>query len=205
MANQDKPFGFRPVQTRNGAPWSGKTRAVIVAAADVNAFFVGDMVVLSGNQIQHKLDGKFYEQVTTAAGGVANPEKLAGAITGIPSHQVPSLLYTGYRPAGAQTDDMLVYIPQDRNVVYVVQEDSVGGALSAAASGSNIGFSKGTGDPVTRMSGSELDSNTAAATATLPIRLLSYDGAIDNETGEFAGWYCTVNTDPSTDKTGSTV
>ena len=203
MANQNRPFGFRPVQTRNGAPWNGKTRTVIISAADTNAYFVGDMVTFAGSQVKNEIDGKYYERVTKAAGGGAI-EDLAGAITGIQAYRDPSNLYTGYRSAGAKANSILVEIPQDRNVVYVCQEDSLSISIPQAASGLNLDFVVNTGTAATRQSGAALDSSTpAAVTATLPIRLLSYDGSIDNEAGEFAIWYCTINTDPYSNKTGA--
>lgn len=206
MANLDQPFGFRPVQTRDGSPWCGKTRAVIIAAADTDAFFIGDMVKFTGDAIKHEIDGKFYERVELAIGGPgAAAENLAGAVTGILAHQDPNLLFTGYRPAGAQATNIIVEIPQDRNVVYVVQEDSVGGALTLGAAGANINFNPNTGNPATRTSGAEIDSSTVAATSTHQFRLLSPDGSIDNEIGVNALWYVTVNTDPYSDRSGIAV
>jgi len=201
MANEARAFGFRPVQTRDGSPWCGKTMTVLIKAADTAAFFNGDMVVHTGEQVKHHIDSKFYEVVTALSGTVVAGE-LAGAITGILAHQDPNLLYTGYRPAGAQSTDILVEIPVDRNVIYVAQEDSVGGALAQDSNGGNVGFVVGTGDPATRMSGSLIDSSSINTTDTLPLRLMSYDGTIDNESGEFALWYCTINTDPYSNKTG---
>lgn len=204
MANSDTPFGFRPVQTRSGSQWTGKTRAVIIAATDANAFFVGDMVVFTGSSLRHELDGKYYEEVTLATGGAAQAsENLAGAITGILAYQDPALLYTGYRPATPQVKNILVEIPQDRDVIYVVQEDSVGAAIVADDTGLNINFDRGVGAPATRMSGAVIDSSTAAVTATHQLRLMSPDGAIDNELGDFALWYVTINTDPYSDKLGA--
>lgn len=204
MANLNNPFGFRPVQSRSGAEWTGKTRSVIIAESNVNPFFIGDMVIMTGNSIKHALDGKYYEEITLAVGGAAQAsENLAGAITGIAAHQNPNLLYTGYRPGAAQTTNILVEIPQDRNVVYVVQEDSLSTDLTLADTGLNINFDPGAGNPTTRTSGAVLDSSTAAVTATRQLRLLSPDGSIDNEQGEFALWYVTINTDVYSDKLGA--
>ncbi len=203
MANTNNPFGFRPVQRRDASASQIKTRAVIVAASDVSAFFKGDMVAFTGNSIKSEVDGKNYEEVTLATGGAAQAsENLAGAITGINSYQSPGLLYLGYIPSGATQKDIIIQIPQDRNTVYVVQEDSVGGALSAADTGLNINFNPGTGTTATSNSGGTIDSSTAAVTATHQLRLMAPDGDIENEVGDFAQWYVTINTDYYSDKLG---
>jgi hypothetical protein len=203
MANLDNPYGFRPVQSRTVSEYTGKTRAVIIAKSNVSAFFNGDMVVFTGNSIKSEIDGKYYEEVSLAVGGAAQAsENLAGAITGIEAHQDGSLLYTGYKPAGATENNIIVEIPQDRNTVYVVQEDSDGGALTAANTGQNINFNRGTGSAATRTSGATIDSSTAAVTETHQLRLLSPAGGIENEIGEFAQWYVTINTDPYSTRGG---
>lgn len=201
MANPNRPFGFRPVQSRDVNGYTGKTRAVIVSKSDVSSFFIGDMVIFTGNSI--KRGDKYYETVTKAVGGAAQAaENLAGAITGIKSYLDSTLLYTGYIPTGATQEDIIIEIPQDRNTVYEVQEDSVGGALTAADTGLNINFNPGTGDPATRMSGATIDSSTAATTATHQLRLMAPDGAIGNDVGDYAKWYVSINTDYYSDKTG---
>ena len=44
MATPIAPFGFRPVRTLSGAPWSGSIMQVLIPASDGSAVFVGDLL-----------------------------------------------------------------------------------------------------------------------------------------------------------------
>ena len=199
MANVQGPFGFRPIQSQNTSGYTGKTMEVLIRAADTNAYFVGDMIKLTGQQDEHVIDGRSYPVATKAA---AADTKLQGAITGIKAQELRTNQYAGYRPAGAQQDAILVMVPVDRNCMYVCQEDSDGGALSKDNVGKNIDFVVGAGNIGGRTSTSAIDSDTVNSTAALPLRLISYDAAIDNESGDYANWVVTINQDLPHDTTG---
>lgn len=200
MANELRPFGFRPVQTRDGSPWCGKTRKVIVLASDTSGYFVGDLLKFTGEQAVSPIDGKYYQVVTRAQPA---DTKIAGAVVSVSTTDSVQTQYLGHRPASVQDINITLEIPQDRNVIYVAQEDSDGGALPAGASGLNIDFLQGAGgDASTNQSSFVLNSDTAAITATLPLRLIAYDDSLATEAGEFALWYVTINQDAYSDKEG---
>ena len=198
MANTARPFGLRPVQSRSGAPWSGKTQAVIIKAADTASYGAGTVVKYTGDQAVGT-DGRYYPVVTVAA---AADTKLAGAVVGVHTIDLVETQYLTYRPAAAQSGDMMAFIPADRDVIYEAQEDSVGGAIASTAAGQNIDFVVGAVDTATGMATTVLDSSTAATTAALPLRLISYGGAIDNEAGAYATWLVTINQDAYINTTG---
>ena len=200
MANTQRPFGFRPVQTRNGSPWCGKTQKVIILASDTNGYFVGDLVKFTGDQAVSPIDGKYYQVITKA---VASDVKLAGAVTGVSTTDSVQTQYLGHRPAAAQDINITCEIPEDADVIYIAQEDSVGGAMAVGAAGSNVNFVVGSGgDTATNTSSYALDSSTVATTSTLPIRVISYDDPLSTESGAYALWRVTINQDAYSDKTG---
>ena len=190
MANQNQAAGFRPVQTRSGSPWTGKTMRVAFVESDSVAAFVGSMVKFTGSSAD---DGK------TPVVALADPgdTQLAGAV--VRMEYDPDRLSLLHREASTFR---YAWIPADRDVMYWVQEDSDGGALQVSAVGANINFTAEVGDTATGNSTQELDSSTVAATDTLPLRIVKADFAEDNELGQYGKWLVTLNQDHYSSKTG---
>ncbi len=199
MANQDTPSGFRPVENRNGSPYCGITRTVLIPAAATTAFFQGDFVSFTGEQEVSNVDGSFYETVAlSAAGGT----RIAGAITGISTIDVEAIQFDGHRTAGAKTGNVRVQIPMDRDVIYAAQEDSDGGALVSGDAQRNVNFVVQAGDATTNTSGWEIDSSTVTNADTASLRLMKYSPSIKNESGVNAKWYVAINLDAYNSKVG---
>ena len=183
MANANEPGGFRPVQTRNGAPWAGKTIRVAFAAGDAVPAFVGQMVKYTGASAD---GGK------TPVVEVADPAdtRLAGAIVRFEFD--PDNLTLLHRPT---LTFRYAWLPADRDVLYWIQEDSDAGALTSGAVEANIDFIGISGSTITGASSTQLDSSTVLTTAALPLRIVRLDGADDNEIGVNAKWLVTINQD----------
>jgi hypothetical protein len=77
------------------------------------------------------------------------------------------------------------------DLIFEVQEDSVGGALAAANVGQNASLIAGNNNGF--LSGWMLDSSTAAATNTLQVQLLGLARRIDNAFGTNAKWLVRIN------------
>jgi len=196
MSNESRPFGFRAVQNRSGAPYVGKERGVIFVTGDATAAFIGDMLKFTGAS-QLGRDGKTYSVVTVAS---AADTRLAGAMQRV-DFDDGSDGFIGFRKASTEK---IAYIPQDRNTLYVVQDDSDGGALSADSVEANIDFVAGAGgSTVTNQSSMRLDTSTVSTTDALPLRIVEPDATQDNEVGvNFALWLVTINQDAYSSKTG---
>ena len=170
MANTDAPFGLVAIGTTDGSDYHGKIREVAFLASDATACFIGDPVELTGNTTA---DGKT-EVVTKAAAGDA----LAGVFVGFqPDFTNEGNLTNTFRAASTAVNGYVLF---GSDVLYVVQEDSVGGSIPATESGFNIDFIDGGGDTITGISGVELDSSTAAQ-ASGQFRLRHISKQIDNE------------------------
>lgn len=129
-----------------------------VPATDGTALFQGDVVKVVDTTGAMDAAGE-YITITRAATG--NP--LLGVVVGFKPDA--SLPYTGqYRAASTAR---YVDVCDDPNAIYEVQEDAVGGAVTAALIGalSNADIIVASGSTVTGLSGTMLDSNTAAASA----------------------------------------
>ena len=103
---------------------------------------------------------------------------------------------------GAASTDRIVWVADDPDLVFEMQEDSVGGAIAETAVSNNIQLVSGTGSTITGYSGWEIDSNTSASTATPQLRLLRLAHRADNEVGNQAKWEVMINFHSLTNTTG---
>ena len=192
MANGNAATGLTPKRLRNGSPWMGPARRYYHPATDATALFIGDPVIIAGSA-----DGDGTPTVTraTAAG--------AGRITGVVVGFEPNstINAAGY---GAASTGFYVLVCDDPNVLYEIQEDSVGGALAATSVGLNADLIAAAGSTATKQSGFMLDSSTAATTATLQLRIVQLEQRADNEIGNYAKWLVAINLPTETGAAGST-
>ena len=190
MANANFTCGLRPIND-NGTPWSGQGRMVAFPASQAGNIFLGDPLVPLGG---------------TDAFGVP----LVGiALAGAGNNILGGFVSICNGPAGSGytiTRDLPVYrqasianygfICDDPNQLYVIQEDSVGGAITAAVGGfANGNLVAGAGSTVNGFSGWQLQSSSVAAAAnpTFQLRLLGLVRGPDNALGANADWVVRIN------------
>lgn len=176
MANANTPFGMRPVRHRNGAPYNGAATRYFVPASDSTALYLGDPVQIAGSA---DADGIATVTRATAAGG----NYMLGAVVGVDPVEgagAGGRDSTTYRAASTAR---YVWVADDPDLVFEMQEDGVGGALAATNIGQNIDLIAGTGSTVTGLSAFQADSSTAATTNTLQLRLIGFAQKIGNEPG----------------------
>ena len=172
MANTDTPRGLWPVGYASGAPYNGAANRYYVPASDGTAIFVGDLVKLGGSA-----DADGIPSAIQAAAG----DTVIGVCVGVVAVTHES---TTYREASTER---YIFVADDPELLFSVQEDSVGGALAAANVGQNADVVVGSGSTFTGFSGMELDSSTAA-TGTAQLRIVRLDPKPDNEIGTNANW-----------------
>lgn len=149
-------FGLRLVgRIGGGEPHVGK---YYVPSTDSTALYQGDVVKVVDTTGAMDTAGEFIT-ITRAATG--NP--ILGVIVDfVPSAALP---YTGqYRAAST---DRYVLVCDDPNAIYEIQEDAVGGSVTAALVGAltNVNVIVAAGSTVTGLSGTMLDSSTTTASA----------------------------------------
>lgn len=190
MANKDAPFGLRPIRTSTGGAWADSMAVpCYVDATDSNNLFIGDPVYRGGTVNSAALlgwpAGSLFEVIrATAAGG----NYFSGVIVGFLADQDD--LTKHYRVASTER---IVLVCDDPDVIFECQEDSDGGALTAADAGLNADIVIGTGSTTTGLSAVEIDSSTVATTNTLQLRLLRLKPVEDNEIGSNAVWEVKIN------------
>lgn len=181
MANADTPAGFRPVMHRNGAPYTGAFRVYSVAAGYGTALMIGDLVILAGTS--QTINGRVLSDVERCAtGGVT-----IGPIVGVKPDTQESLRY---RAASTLRE---VYVADDPDLLFEIQEGSSGTALTANDAGLNVDYVVASGSTVTGLSGTQINNATEATTNTLDLHLVGPVARADNAIGYSCKWLVTFN------------
>jgi hypothetical protein len=186
MSNSDIVAGFKPVKYLNGAPWNGKAKMYYIPSTDSVAVFIGDAVISAGSA---DALGK-YATVKQAAAG----EAIRGIVIGFSDQPYVAFdadnLYRAYRPADTA---MYCLVVDDPDVIFEIQEDSDGGAMTATEVGLNTDVVVGTGDTSSGKSAMELDSSDHGTDTTGQCRLLGIVDREDNALGTNAKWEVLIN------------
>ncbi len=179
MANADQAFGLKPVTYLNGSPYNGQARMYYVPSSDsAGAIYIGSPVKLLGSA-----DSDGVADVTLASSGDA----ILGPVVSVLPVTRESTIYR------EDNTERYVFVADDPQLVFEIQEDSTGGALAAADVSLNAPWAGSGGVTATGLSSVELDSSLAAATATLDFSIVGLARRPDNEIGTNAVWYVRLN------------
>lgn len=193
MANANSPFGLRPIND-NGTPWSGQGRLCYVPSSQAANIFLGDPVIFLGGS-----DAYGVPSVGIASAGNSNP--VLGAMIGISNGPAAAgnAVFTVTRDLPVYRQASIanyIFVCDDPNQLYAIQEDSVGGAIAAATgAGANGNLVTGSGSTSTGFSGWELDSSSVSSSANTgyQLRLLGTLRGPDNAIGNYAKWVVRLN------------
>lgn len=183
MANPDIVRGLVPVSDAYGKPYNGAFREYSVAAGNGTAIYVGDPVTTAGVGTAQTINGKVMLDVVQAATG----DVITGVVVGVQFVTEASL---PYRAASTQR---VLYVCDDPDILFEIQEASGGTALTANDMGLNANFVVGSGSTTTGNSGVELDNSTEAGTNTLDLKIIGLANRPDNAIGEHAKWLVRIN------------
>ena len=183
MANADSATGLRPVRYLSGAPYNGAANKYYIPATDTDtAAYIGSVVKLTG--------GADADGIPAVTANVATTNPVVGVVVGVVPTSADSTIYR------ANSTARYVLVADDPNLVFEVQEDSVGGALAATAAGATCpltGFT--TGSTTTGFSGIELDSSNVSETSDTDddVRIIGLVQRPDNAAGVNAKWLVRLN------------
>jgi hypothetical protein len=166
----------------DGSAFQGPFKKVVVSTGDATAIFIGDLVYYTGSSpttgakiLGEDVAGVPIVQRLTASSS-ADPANLAGVVVGVKPN--PDNLMRKHRAAST---DAILYICNDPQVVYEMQEDADTTPIVAASIGLNANIAFGAGVAATGVSGLEIDSNTVATTAALPLKVIGLSKKVDND------------------------
>lgn len=182
MPNTDTPFGLRPVQHRNGAPYTGACKPYYLQSDYATAMFIGDPVVITG-------------AVNTAAVSAPGVGTFpVGAIQSINKATVNTGAITGVIVGFAGRQDSLTYNPASTERIALVADDpellfeiQADGTFTPASVGLNAALIyTHSGSTVTGRSGAELDTGTTTAPAVTTGLQLKVRGFVNREDNDMA-------------------
>lgn len=180
MANSDNPRGLTVARQGGATAQTGAVNKYYIPASDGTAAYIGGLVKLAGSA---DADG-----VPSVTANVSAADAVVGVIT---AFEFVTRDSTTYREASTER---YALVADDPLQVFEVQEDSVGGALAATNVGQNANLTGFTsGQTSTGRSSIEIDSSTAATTATLDVQILRLVQRDDNEIGTNAKWLVRLN------------
>lgn len=198
MANPNTPRGLIPYKYASGAPYNGSANIYALASDYATALYQGDPLIPTGAS---DANGIPYVQIATAGGGAYALGSFVSIVNGgnpvIPVTQGLPI----YHPAST---GQYILVADDPNLLYWIQEDSVGGAVAMATAGmKNADLIAGAGSTATGQSGWMLDSSTVNTTPTLQLRLMGGLQEADNVMGSaYAKWLVRLNLSSITRATG---
>lgn len=195
MANLNKPTGLSPVKYLGGADWDERGNLYYIAPADTGAYYVGDLVDLTGTgDAATGLQG-----ITLATAG--NPA--VGVVMAVGTNKDggpyinPNDLTKVFRPSGAQPVAYYALVADDPNIIFEAQETA--GVLVAANVSRNVNITYAAPATGVFLSGTIINGGSQAVTATLNLKLLglkreySPSGATLNTYGANSKWLCLIN------------
>lgn len=193
MANANRPMGLWPVKHLTGAPFNGQGNLYQIAAADTNAYAIGDPVVSSGSGDANGVPGITLAAATGNIRGVilGLGKSTGNAIAFEAGLFNPDNLNQTIRPSGAQASDWYALVADSPDLIFEVQEVGTGTALAAVDIGLNTNLLVGANNGF--QSGWLLDNATKGTTSTLQVRILGLNRSQDNAFGAYAKWLVKIN------------
>lgn len=179
MANVDVPNGLVPVDGSGGAHCIS-LNPYVIAAGDGTATGVGCPVKIAGSG---DTDTGYPTVIRATAG-----DACCGVIVGFLADK--DYENQTHRSASTRRIALVADSPEQ---FFSIQEDSVGGALALTNVGQNADMVFASVNTTTGQSGVELDSSTANTTATLGLKILRLDPAVNNAVGTNARWIVKIN------------
>ena len=169
MANNDSPFGLKPVRIMGGAPYSGGQSRYRIASGATTPIFQGDLVT----QLTAGVIGRHAATGTVPIVGVFNGVQYTDPTTG-------EQVFKNHYPGSIAASDIIASVIDDANVVFEVQADA---ALPVADLFGNFDIvdNSPVGDTKSGVSNLELDVTTGATTATLPLKAIDISQDPDND------------------------
>lgn len=182
MANSDNATGLTLARQQGSGAHGGNVNRYVALAATGTAIYVGGLVKPAGTA---DADG-----VMDVTGNVATGDAVLGVVVGIEPVTADSKIY---REASTLR---YVYVADDPNALFEVQEDSVGAAMAVTAVGNSADLASFTGgSTASGKSAIEIDSSTATAAGdgTQDVVIVGLVQRPDNAIGDNAKWLVRLN------------
>ena len=166
-----KPFGFEPVQRRDGLPYAGAVKEYPIATGYATQLRRGDLVRLIS-------DGTLAKAADTTAIASADTTKsgFLGVFMGCSyTDAVLGKTYRTYWTASTAAADAIAMVVDDPDVIFRAAYVSSGVTISAQTYAATIGKNMSIIQNTTATKFSDIAVSGVATTSTLPIRCVDVD------------------------------
>ena len=182
------PYGLKPINLIGGQVFAGSTRLMPIASGYATNIFFGDVVKLVNTGTIQKDAGTS----TVASNGVA------GIFLGctFTNPTTKQLTFSQYWPASTVASDAQAYVADDPDVLFKVAAVSSGTTIAfygQTVVGNNVALVQNAGSTTSGDSAVAIDGTSAAATVSLPIRIVAGVPDTANSSGEFCEFICKFN------------
>lgn len=191
MANVNAPYGLKPVFNGDGSPWNGQVRPYYIPSTDLDAYYVGDVVLSAAGA-----DGYGIPQVAKAT-ATDTPRGVIVSILPVPPRPLTldgsgTNLAEFYIPA-TKSKDYWVLVCDDPHTIFMCQGDSTGTNQVAANVNKNARITVAAPSTPGPFSASVIDSSTIAVTQAHVMKLYGLAQVPGNVFGAYAQWYVRFN------------
>jgi hypothetical protein len=170
-------FGFIPYKSPNPA----ELETCIHLSGDAVLLGIGDAVKLATGSVNIG-DGPTVQAVARAASG----DRVYGVVVGFKKQEVTTGFTLDTRHCPASTAMYCLVKPVRTNDKFKVLEDAVGGSVASTDIGKNANMVVANASAVTGLSGTMLDSSSAATTNTLDLCIRGVASDVGNVAGSSA-------------------
>ena len=192
MANQDAPFGLRPIKMVGGGDFTGGQDRFTIASGYNTSIFQGDLI----EPLANGTVGRVPAGQTNRILGVFNGVRYTN-----PTTQTPTWANTYQQPVA--TTDIQPFVITDPNVVYEVQADAAF-PTSGLFANYDIVDNSPVGNTTAGISHVELDVGTGATTSGLPLKAVQISTDPENDDTSTANTNVRVIINNSVYSTGTT-
>ena len=182
------PYGLKPINLIGGQVYAGSTRLIKIASGYAADIFYGDVVKLANTGTLQVETGT----TTVSAQGVVGIF-LGCTFTNPVTKQKQ---FNQYWPSGTVASDAYAYVVDDPDVLFKVAAVSSGTTVAFYGQtlvGTNVALVQNPGSTTTGDSAVAIDGTSAAATASLPIRIIDVVPDTANSSGNFCEFICKFN------------
>jgi len=169
------PLGLVANSFYGGSTWNGQVYPYQITPAYATSLFEGDLVTMVNGLVTRY----------AAGGGAVNPP--VGVFWGCTYTDSSGVVqFSKYWPASTAVftgTTAIANVITDSNTIFTIQCNVTATPTTANAVNKNADIVVGTGNTATGQSGSTLDTNTFAATATLPLHIIGFDPLRGNVSG----------------------
>lgn len=183
MATTSSPYGLRPVNLVGSQPYTGATRLYKMPSAYALSIQYGDPVIITNTGTDRGQVARFAAVAATTTTSTTTIGLLGVFVGCTYTDPVMGKVFRQNYPGNITASDLQAYVVDDPDALFQVQADGVIAQTRIGCNAALIQTVAGTGVG-NAVSGVGLSASSVAATAALPVRIVSFVDAPGSAAGD---------------------